>query len=141
MKAKKIDHICFVVKDLTKARRMYEEHLGFELCCQYIAPSEKIKVARYYVGEVAVELTEPYGEGEVSQFLERHGEGFFLISYRVDNVEKGLAELAGKGEKTIDKRPRWIFGNFMHSFNHPADGVAFLRRYWMGSLTVISFIF
>ncbi|MFH1091801.1 MAG: VOC family protein, partial [Pseudomonadota bacterium] len=59
VKAEKIDHICIAVRDLAQARRNYEELLGFEPAAQYVAESEKIRVVRYYLGEVALELMEP----------------------------------------------------------------------------------
>jgi len=119
VKAEKIDHICIVVRDLAKARRVYEDRLGFDLAYEYIAESESIKVARYYVGEVALELMEPTRpDSEVGRFLERRGEGLFLISYRVADVEAALAEYRAKGEKTIDQKPRHLMG-CRYAFIHP----------------------
>ena len=103
MKLRGIDHICIAVKDLEKARQVYEEDLGLELHTAYVLDSEKIRVARYYVGDVALELmeaTEP--DSDVGRFVEKRGEGFFLISYRVDDVDGALAELKAKGRRTID---------------------------------------
>lgn len=111
MKAEAVDHICIAVKDLKKAREIYEETLGLDLSMEYVAESEKIHVARYYLGEVALELMEPTGpDSEVARFLKRKGEGVFLISYRVADVVGGLAELQAKGETTIDKEPRELMG-------------------------------
>ena len=117
--ARKIDHICIAVKDLDQARVLYEERLGFKLASEYIAESEKIKVARYYVGEVAVELmesTEP--DGDVARFIERRGEGVFLISYEVDDVAGALDEYRERGEQTIDNEPRELMGS-RYAFIHP----------------------
>ena len=112
MKAKRIDHICIAVRDLSKARKIYEETLGLELAVEYVAEQEKIKVARYYLGEVALELMESTGpEGEVAKFIKRRGEGVFLISYGVDDVEKGLDELKNRGRRLIDENPRSLMGN------------------------------
>ena len=55
MKAEAIDHICIAVKDLKKAQKIYEETLGLKLAVKYVAESEKIHVARYYLGDVALE--------------------------------------------------------------------------------------
>ena len=112
MEAEKIDHICIAVKDLRKARNIYEKTLGLTLSVAYVADSEKINVARYYIGEVALELMEPTTpDSEVAKFLEKRGEGVFLISYSVADVEKGLAELHANGEATIDQEPRELMGN------------------------------
>ena len=81
MKIERIDHISFAVKDLEATKKVYKEDLGLEPACEYIALSEKIKVARYYIGEVAVELMEPTApDGEVAKFINSKGEGVFLIS-------------------------------------------------------------
>jgi methylmalonyl-CoA/ethylmalonyl-CoA epimerase len=122
MKLRKIDHICIAVRDLEKARKIYEEDLGLELACEYVAESEKIRVARYYVGDVALELMESTTpDGEVAKFIERRGEGFFLISYRVDDVDEALAELKAKGRKTIDQKPRELLGNRYAFIHYPKE--------------------
>lgn len=121
MKAEKIDHICIAVKNLEKAQKIYEETLGLEVSIKYRADSEKIRVARYYIGDVAFELMEATDpDSEVAKFLERKGEGVFLISYRVADVKKGLAGLHAKGESTIDKEPRKLMGN-SYAFIQPPD--------------------
>lgn len=122
MKIEKIDHICFAVKDLDAARENYEGTLGFKLDTIYTAESEKIRVARYYVGEVAIELMEATGpDSEVAKFIERQGEGFFLISYRVPDVDEALAELKGKDKKLIDDKPRKLMGNRYAFINYPGE--------------------
>ena len=119
MKLKAIDHLCFAVQDLDEARRRYEEDLGLELDGLYVSQGEKIRVARYYVGGVALELIAPTSaDSEVAKFLRKRGEGFYLISYKVDDVEAALTELRAKGVTTIDQRPRRMKGTryaFIHS--------------------------
>jgi len=118
MKLRGIDHICFAVKNLEQARRAYEDGLGLEPAVEYTSEKEAIKVVRYYVGDVALELMEPTRpDSDVGRFLEKRGEGFFLISYRVDDVDEALKELAGKGVDTIDKKPRELMGN-RYAFVH-----------------------
>ena len=112
MKARKIDHICIAVKDLAKACKTYEEMLGLAAADRYEAPSEQIRVVRYYLGDVALELMESMSpEGEVAKFIRKKGEGVFLISYRVDDVAAGLQELKDKGANLIDTEPRHLKGN------------------------------
>jgi methylmalonyl-CoA/ethylmalonyl-CoA epimerase len=112
LKLKEIDHICFAVRSVDEARKVYEGPLGLEPVCEYEAAEESIRVIRYYVGSVAVEIMEPTNRAcEVAKFLDTRGEGVFLISYRVDDVEKALDELRSAGRKTIDKAPRRLMGN------------------------------
>ncbi len=112
LKVKEIDHICFAVRSVDEARKVYEGTLGLEPTCEYVAAKESIRVIRYYVGGVAVEIMQPTNATcEVARFLESRGEGLFLISYRVDNVEEALDELHLAGRKTIDRKPRCLMGN------------------------------
>jgi methylmalonyl-CoA/ethylmalonyl-CoA epimerase len=112
LKVREIDHICIAVRSVDSAREVYEKLLGLEPACEYLAPEESIRVIRYYVGSVAVEIMEPTNETcEVAKFLAGRGEGLFLISYRVDDVEKALNELHTAGHKTIDRQPRCLMGN------------------------------
>ncbi len=122
MKAEKIDHICIAVKNLDQAMKTYESVLGLELDTLYINYNEKIKVARYYLNDVALELMESTSpDGEVAKFIERQGEGVFLISYRVPDVVAGLSELQEKGYKTIDSKPRTIMGQRFAFINYPRE--------------------
>jgi len=122
VKAEKIDHICIAVKDLEQARRIYEETFGLEPAHEYVAESENIRVARYYLGEVALELMESTTpDGDVARFIRKKGEGVFLISYRVEDVASGLAELKAKGARLIDEKPRHLMGNRYAFTMPPAD--------------------
>ena len=82
MKVNKIDHICIAVKNLDEARKIWEPAL------------EKIKVARYWLGEVGFELMESTApDGDVAKFIEKRGEGVMLISLNVDNTREAVEEL------------------------------------------------
>ena len=122
MKATAIDHICIAVWDLAKARVNYEQVLGLEPDGEYQAPKESIRVVRYYLGGVALELMEPTNDDcEVARFLKDKGEGLFLISYRVADVEEGLKELREQGHRTIDREPRTLKGNRYAFIMPPQD--------------------
>jgi len=112
MKLEKIDHICFAVKDLERTKQIYRDNFGLLPELEYVAESEHIRVSRYYIGEVAVEFMESTSPaGEVAKFIKKRGEGVFLISYKVDDLDRALAELRLKGEDLIDQEPRALFGN------------------------------
>jgi methylmalonyl-CoA/ethylmalonyl-CoA epimerase len=120
MKIEKIDHICFAVKDIEDTKKVYRDDFGLMPACEYIAESEKIKVVRYYIGEVAVEFMESTSpEGEVAKFIDSRGEGAFLISYKVDDLSKAMQELKEKNVKLIDDRPRELFGTRYAFVHHP----------------------
>ncbi len=120
MKLEKIDHICFAVKNVEETKKVYERDFGLTPDCEYVAESEKIKVARYYIGDVAVECMESTApDGEVAKFIDARGEGVFLISYKVDDLAKAMDELKAKGVKLIDSKPRELFGTKYAFVHHP----------------------
>jgi len=120
MKIEKIDHICFAVKDLEDTKKVYGQDFGLVPACEYIAEKEKIKVARYYIGDVAVEFMESTSpDGEVAKFIDARGEGAFLISYKVDDLTKAMEELKQKNIKLIDNEPRELFGTRYAFVHHP----------------------
>lgn len=122
MELLEIDHICIAVRNLSETRHKYEEDLGLKPFIVYEASEEKIKVVRYYVGKVAIELIEPLTEdSEVAKFLQKKGEGVYLISYRVADVERALEELRQRGIKTIDQKPRFLMGNRYAFIHHPKE--------------------
>jgi methylmalonyl-CoA/ethylmalonyl-CoA epimerase len=99
MKVNKVDHICIAVKNLDEARKVWEPLLGKSAPDEaYVDEPEKIRVARYWVGEVGFELMESTSpEGEVAKFIEKRGEGVMLISFNVDNTRQAITELESKG--------------------------------------------
>ena len=119
MKVNKIDHICIAVKDLDAARKIWEPILGKpQPDDPYVDEPEKIRVARYWLGEVGFELMESTTpDGEVAKFVERHGEGVMIISLNVDNTTSAIDELKGKGYPFIGgARP---FRDCEFAFIHP----------------------
>jgi len=95
MKVNRVDHICIAVKDLDAARKVWEPVLGkSEPDDPYVDEPEKIRVARYYIGEVGFELMESTTpDGPVAQWIEKNGEGVMIISFNVDDTEKAVNDL------------------------------------------------
>jgi methylmalonyl-CoA/ethylmalonyl-CoA epimerase len=121
MKLEKIDHICIAVRDVKKAEEIYRRTFEIEPIDRYIDENEKINVVRFLIGEVAFEVMEPTDDNsEVAKFLEKRGEGVFLISFKVANVPNSMDELIQKGISLLDTQPRkWRNSNF--TFLHPRD--------------------
>jgi methylmalonyl-CoA/ethylmalonyl-CoA epimerase len=119
MKLNKIDHICIAVKDLEQAKKVWEPVLGKAGPDDaYIDEPEKIKVARYMVGEVGFELMESTSpDGDVAKFIEKRGEGVMLISFNVDNTREAMAELKEKDYPLIGGARK--FRDCEFAFVHP----------------------
>lgn len=127
MKINKVDHISIAVRDLDQARKAWEPALGKTGPDDtYIDESEKIKVARYWLGEVGLELMESLTpDGEVAKFIEKKGEGVMVVSLNVDNTRQAMAELEEKEYPFIGgPRP---FRECEFAFVHPKkmNGVLF----------------
>ena len=119
MKINKLDHISIAVKKLDQARKVWEPDLGKTGPDDtYIDESEKIRVARYWIGEVGFELMESVTpDGEVAKFIEKKGEGVMVVSLNVDNTRNAMADLTEKGYPVIGgARP---FRDCEFSFIHP----------------------
>jgi len=99
MKVKKLDHLCVAVKDLDAARKLWEPVLG--KCGPddfYVDEPEKIRVARYWIGEVGFELMESTSpDGPVARWIEKNGEGIMLFGLNVENTRQSIEELEGMG--------------------------------------------
>jgi methylmalonyl-CoA/ethylmalonyl-CoA epimerase len=119
VKVNKIDHICIAVKDLEAARKTWEPVLGKEKPDdEYVDEPEKIKVARYHVGEVGFELMESTSpDGDVAKFIEKRGEGIMLISFNVNNTPEAMAELKEKNYPFIGGARK--FRDCEFAFLHP----------------------
>ena len=99
MKTNKLDHLCIAVRNLDEARKIWEPILGkTKPDDAYIDESEKIRVARYWLGETGFELMESTSpDGDVAKFIDKRGEGVMLISFNVDNTREAMSELQEKG--------------------------------------------
>jgi methylmalonyl-CoA/ethylmalonyl-CoA epimerase len=119
MQVNKIDHICIAVRDLDQARKVWEPVLGKQRPDdEYVDEPEKIRVARYWVGEVGFELMESTADdGEVAKFIEKRGEGVMLISFNVPDTREAMAELEARDYQFVGgARP---FRDCEFAFMHP----------------------
>ena len=114
MRVNRLDHISVAVRDLDAAQRAWEPVLGkSKPDDRYVDESEKIRVARYWIGEVGFELmasTSP--EGPVAEWIKKHGEGVMLVSFNVNSTRTAVAELQAKGYQFIADQE----GNVARSF-------------------------
>ena len=119
MKVNKIDHICVAVRDLEQAKKVWEPIMGkSKPDDEYIDEPEKIKVARYHLGEIGFELMESTSpDGDVAKFIGKRGEGVMLISFNVDNTREAISELQGKDYPFIGGARK--FRDCEFAFLHP----------------------
>ena len=125
----RIDHICIAVADLEQAKKTWAPLLGkSEPDESHVDEPEKIKVARYYLGEVGFELMESTSpDGPVARHIERHGEGVMLLSFNVDSTRDTIAELTSAGYPFIGGARQFRDGEF--AFVHPRATHGVLLEY------------
>lgn len=104
---KGVHHINFLVHDLEAAIKRYQEILGVSVHSCEELESRGVKLARFRVGEVWVVLVQPISEeGIPAEHLRRYGEGFFLISYEVDDIEQTALDIKKTGIRFLHEEPR-----------------------------------
>ena len=58
-------------------------------------------------GGLEIDLVEPTGpDSTVAKFLEKRGEGLHHIAFEVDDIDKDLRAMEGKGMQLIDREGR-----------------------------------
>jgi methylmalonyl-CoA/ethylmalonyl-CoA epimerase len=119
MKVNKLDHISIAVRNLEEARKIWEPLLDKTVPDDaYVDEAEKIRVARYWLGDVAFELMESTTpDGEVAKFIERRGEGVMLVSLNVDSTRDAVAKIVAKGYPVVGGLRPFRGGQF--AFVHP----------------------
>ena len=120
MKILKIDHLGIAVDSIDQGKSFWSEILGLTLEGSETVSEQKVTTAFLPVGESEVELLESTApDGPVAKFIEKKGEGFQHVAFRVANIEEALAELKAKGVRLIDETPRKGAGGAKIAFLHP----------------------
>lgn len=115
-----VDHVGIVVQDLDQAIRLYRDAFGIEPTAVYESLHTKARIAFIPVGQVNIELLQPVDNDSVmGKFLEKKGEGFHHIAYRVKDVDESLGILEAKGIKLVDQKSRKVRENERVGFLHP----------------------
>lgn len=101
-----IHHINYVVKDLDINTTYYEKLLGCKPIVEELE-GRNVKTARFPIGDAWIVLVQPLSEeGEVARILAERGEGLFLLSLGVDDLNSSLNDLAERGIQPDSKGPR-----------------------------------
>ena len=102
-----VHHINFIVADLEVAVQAYQNMLGLGPFQYEELPERGVSTARIRIGGVWLVLVSPRSKDSLAaHYLEAHGEGFFLLSFGVDNLEQAMSELAQRGALPADRTAR-----------------------------------
>ncbi len=120
-----VHHINFLVADLDQAVERYKDLFEIESVEVEELPDRGVVTARFDVNGVWIVLVQPVDdESEAARVLKEQGEGVFLISFGVDDLEGMRAKLVAKGAidesatardgllnwRVIDLNPEIVFG-------------------------------
>jgi len=106
MELKKIDHIGILVENIEASLRFYRDQLGLPVKTIEANEEFKVRIAFLPIGEVLVELVEPFPDSPLRQYLKENGEGLHHIAFEVDDLKKSLAGLKAAEVPLLDKEPR-----------------------------------
>jgi methylmalonyl-CoA/ethylmalonyl-CoA epimerase len=106
----RLDHVAVAVHSIKAALSLYRDALGGE----YLMGGDQDGTWRWlqlrFPGGGKVELLEPLGEGFLSRFLDRYGEGLHHVTFKTDDIQAAIAQLESNGFELVDVRlenPHW----------------------------------
>ena len=113
--------VSIAVKDLDAAAKKYGAILGVPAVpakpSDFAFPG--LKGVSFYLGDVRIYLISSENpETAIYKFVETRGEGLFLFSLRVDNLEKDMQDLAANGVRLISDKPL-PYSSGKANFGHP----------------------
>ena len=98
-----LDHVVIAVNDLDAATETWQANFGLPLERKGENQAMGINQAILPIGSAYIELISPLGEGgPVADALKNKGEGLYLISLAVDDLDATLAGLREKGIRVND---------------------------------------
>ena len=123
----KIDHIGVAVKNLEEAAKFYRETLGVHV--GEIFTHGEMRGAFVDIGGVEFELlANDNPESAIAKHIEKKGEGIQHVAFQVDQIEKEMETLKGKGISFIDQKPRPGARGAQIAFMHPKSTYSILME-------------
>ena len=105
----RIRAVHIAVNSIAQATKDYEDRFGFKVSQTSDRPQDGVRNAflPFDNGDAIVEFLEPIvpGQGGLAKFLEKRGEGVYMMAWEVDNVETAIKELKARGVTLINAEP------------------------------------
>ena len=82
--------------------------------------SENVNTAFFQKAETKIELLEPAsGQGAISKFIEKKGEGIHHIAFEVNDIKQEMNRLKNEGFVLLNEEPKAGADNKLVCFLHP----------------------
>lgn len=106
----KIHNIVIAVKDVEEATKQYSDSFDLKVSRSGSSPAMGIKNAFFPVGDATIELVEPLDpeQGPVAKFLQKRGEGLYMIEFEVDSMDSAVSSLTQKGVRLLGADPESV---------------------------------
>jgi len=122
----KIDHICFAVKNISEGIAYWESVFGYRQMTEVIINSlQQVKVAFLNKEEsVLIKLIEPLTDNQSLVNFVNKGGGFHHLCFRVEDMDKQISLLKGKGLlMLVPPQPGEAFNNHDIAFMLARNGL------------------
>ena len=97
-----LDHVAVAVHSIKQALTLYRDALGGEYLMGADAGDTWRWVQVRFPGGGKIELLEPLGEGFLSRFLDKRGEGLHHVTFKTDDIEAAIAQVTELGYELVD---------------------------------------
>ena len=98
-----LDHVVIAVNDIDAATEVWQSNFGLPLERKGENQALGIRQSILPIGSAFIELISPLADsGPVADALKNKGEGLYLISLAVDDLDDTLADLRAKGVRVND---------------------------------------
>ena len=123
---RQLRQVAVLVRDLDSALRRWERLFGLKATSRFQVSFTSLEIAVIPLagGDTFLELAQPTGlDTPAARFLERHGEGIYLIIYEIDDSLAVDAHLAELGVRYTTSRETQSYTNlgFNSIWLHPSD--------------------
>lgn len=98
----RFDHVAVAVHSIKSALPLYRDALGGEYLMGGDQGGDWRWLQLRYPGGGKVELLEPLGDGFLSRFLERRGEGLHHVTFKTDDIRAAIAQIEETGYELVD---------------------------------------
>lgn len=116
----RIRSVMIAVNNLDESAKLYADSFGVQAGKPVDNQAGGVKEAAGPVGDCQIEFLEPLDpqEGAVAKFLQKRGEGVYMIAVEVENLDAAVKSLTEKGVRLLNADPE-SRAKGAHVYIHP----------------------